>query len=78
MTSPALAWWPFENAGIARQAVVTYSAGAIIIPLLIAGMCRTNQVLHWKQLEQTNNPGLRFFTHLGASVEWTANVLDAG
>jgi hypothetical protein len=74
MLAPIMTW-PFESTSEAWRAAVSYGAGTIIIPLLIAGMCCTNQVAFWQEQEQTNNSSLRFFTHLGASVGYQVGTM---
>jgi len=68
--------WPFETDNLAWRAALTYAAGTIIIPLLIAGMCQTNHIPFWQEREQIKNPSLRFFTHLGASVGYEVAALS--
>jgi hypothetical protein len=67
LIAPSLRW-PFANRIVALQAVGTYVAGALVIPLLIGLLIDTKNNDYWQKASLSNSTLLRLYTYQGAGI----------
>lgn len=67
--------WPYANERQAWQAVVLYGAGAVIIPLIIGALTRTQADVFWAQQPDIDQRTLRAFTYQGAFIGFHVGYL---
>jgi len=74
LTFPVLQW-PFVNREQAELAAAAYSAGALIVPIFIGGLTRTQEDEFWKRQRSVKTWALRLFTHQGALIGFTVGYM---
>lgn len=67
LLAPSLKW-PFADQETAKLSITIYSAGALIIPLLIGLLTITRGNEFWEIHKLANSPITRFYTYQGASI----------
>lgn len=60
--------WPFDNQAGAQMALVQYTAGSLIVPLLVGCLTNTKNDRFWKNTDLGNTPLTRLYTYQGASI----------
>lgn len=65
LISPSLRW-PFANQEQAREALVWYAGGALLLPLLIGALTSTKSVPFWHQQHLETSRMVRAYTYQGA------------